>query len=81
VVGLAGDTLVIESGELVVNGKLVAEPYVDPANRLRDYSLVMQSTVVPQDMLFVLGDNRDSSNDSRFWGYLPRDHVIGKVID
>ncbi|MGD8514702.1 MAG: signal peptidase I [Granulosicoccaceae bacterium] len=81
VVALAGDTLVIENGTLILNGKPVAEPYVDPLNQLRDYSLAMQTTVVSNDMLFVLGDNRDNSNDSRFWGYLPRDHVIGKVIE
>jgi signal peptidase I len=81
VAALPGDTWEIADGELFVNGAPVAEPYVDAERDTRDFG----PEVVPDGMLFVLGDNRAHSGDSRFpppagLGYVPEDAVIGEAI-
>jgi signal peptidase I len=82
VIGLPGDTWEIRSGRLYVNGRRVREPYVNPEGRdTRSFG----PDRVPDDMLFVMGDNRLYSGDSRFdppegLGYVPRDNVIGEAV-
>ncbi|TLZ01645.1 MAG: signal peptidase I, partial [Gammaproteobacteria bacterium] len=75
-----GDSTVeIVNGVTVVNGKPLEEPYVDPRNNVREYSRSMSRVRVPANAFFVMGDNRDDSDDSRFWGFVPRSHILGKV--
>jgi len=75
-----GDSTVeIVNGVTVVNGKPLEEPYVDPRNNVREYSRSMSSVRVPANAFFVMGDNRDDSDDSRSWGFVPRSHILGKV--
>jgi signal peptidase I len=77
VIGLPGDTVEVEDGQVIVNGKKLVENYVPPDYRdYRPYPL----TVVPPDDYFVLGDHRVSSNDSRAWGFVPRDYIYGKAV-
>lgn len=74
IVGLPGDQIHIEDGDLYVNGKQFTEPYIDVrTNRGGDWS-------VPDDSFFVLGDNRNNSSDSRGWGMVPQENVIGKAV-
>jgi signal peptidase I len=77
VVGLPGDSVRILAGEVYVNGKKLDEPYVLDAYRDRDS---MDREVVPQGSYFVLGDHRNSSSDSRSWGYVARDEIYGKAV-
>ncbi len=74
VIGIPGDTVVIENGKVMVNNIVLDEPYISAppayANRW----------VVPQNDLFVLGDNRNQSSDSHSWGYVPYDLVVGKAV-
>ena len=75
-----GDSTVeIIDGVTMVNGKPVDEPYVDPRNNMKDYSRRMFLRRVPANEFFVMGDNRDDSDDSRFWGFVPRSHILGRV--
>ena len=74
VIGLSGDHIVIEDGLVVVNGVVLDEPYIAEAPRT-DYEVT-----VPEGQLFLMGDNRNSSSDSRVWGTLPQEDVIGKAI-
>ncbi len=74
IVGLPGDEVRVLDGAVLVNGELLAEPYIASAPR---YS---GEWVVGSDELFVLGDNRNNSSDSQNWGMLPMEAVIGKAI-
>jgi signal peptidase I len=76
VAGLPGDTVEIRDGVLHVNGAARREPYVDP--QLTDGSFFGPVTV-PQDGFFVLGDNRPVSLDSRDFGAVDRERLVGKV--
>lgn len=77
VIGLPGDTVAVKDGYVIVNGRKLVENYV-PADYRDDrpYS----STLVPPDDYFVLGDHRSSSNDSRAWGFVPRNYIYGKAV-
>lgn len=74
VIGLPGETIRIEGGEVFVNGHKLLEPYIaqPPA-----YS---GEWTVGEGQLFVLGDNRNDSKDSHQWGLLPIENVIGKAL-
>lgn len=74
VIGVPGDVVEIVEGDVYLNGSLLIEPYVTR----KDNSSMGPVTVGP-DALFVLGDNRSASNDSRAWGILPTENIIGRV--
>ena len=75
VVGRPGDQLEVRDGQLRRNGEVVQEPWL---NERIDY--VMAPITVPQDELWVMGDNRNASLDSHLWGPLPEADVIGTAI-
>jgi signal peptidase I len=76
VVGLPGDHLVQRNGILSINGTRLNEPYLaNPRNLGRDFDSVLQ-----EDQYFMMGDNRTSSCDSRDWGPVTREALIGPVF-
>ncbi len=75
VIGLPGDRVRIDRGKVYVNGVALDEPYV----RFPDGRSFPEVTV-PADSLYVLGDNRADSDDSRFWGFVPEPAVLGKAV-
>jgi signal peptidase I len=75
VIGLPGDTVEVIQGAVYVNGVKLDEPYVK-----RSFTYSLEKTTVPEDSYFVLGDNRDVSNDSHRWGTLSGENIIGKVF-
>jgi signal peptidase I len=85
VVGIGGDTVEIKDGMVYLNGVKAAEPHahfeVDPSARSqlsrRDNT---GPIVVPQGKVFMMGDNRDRSFDSRFWGFVDRNDVEGRAM-
>jgi len=74
VIGLPGDMVEINGGRVRVNGIALDEPYIQDAPNYDN------SWVVPDDQYFVLGDNRNNSSDSHSWGFLPKDHLLGKAL-
>jgi signal peptidase I len=76
VVGLPGDTVEARDGALYVNGKRQTEPYVDTG----DQTVNLNRQRVPDHMLFVMGDNRDNSTDSRAFGPIDEDLVVGRAF-
>jgi signal peptidase I len=92
VIGLPGDTIEMHNKKVYVNGKALDEPYAhfiyppdegasgapdtETADLLREFAPM----TVPADNYFMMGDNRDNSQDSRYWGFMPRDYVKGKAL-
>jgi signal peptidase I len=77
VIGIPGDRIRIDAGKVYVNGKAIDEPYVPEEYRDR---MSKDEHAVPEDCYFVLGDHRSSSNDSRAWGYVPKNLIYGKAV-
>ncbi len=78
VVAVEGDSFSIEDGTLYINGKAMFEPYIDSLyykERVYDYT----QGQVPKNTVFVLGDNRNDSNDSRCFGFVPVENIKGKA--
>ena len=79
VIATGDSTVEIANGVVLVDGKPVSEEYISQDVSTSDYARSMRRVRVPPKSYFVMGDNRDNSEDSRVWGFLPRDHIIGKV--
>jgi signal peptidase I len=77
VIGVPGDTVEVREGTVWVNGRALAESYVTAENR--DTTSMVTKTL-DADQYFVLGDHRNSSNDSRSWGMVPRSYIYGKAV-
>ncbi len=85
VIGVGGDRVDIEGNKVFINGQQLEDPwgYYDVKNEWRrNLGPVgpFEHVVVPKDHLFVLGDNRDNSQDSRFWGFVNINEVKGKAF-
>jgi signal peptidase I len=76
VIGLPGDTVRLVDGEVYVNGVRLREPYILP--EYRGHQTLLPETV-GENEFYVLGDHRNSSNDSRSWGTVPREYIYGKA--
>ncbi len=79
VIGIAGDTVELVSGTVRVNGETLNETYLAPGTITR-HTIPYAKFVVGSDEIFVLGDNRDNSYDSRSHGCFKRDDISGKCI-
>jgi len=81
-VGLPGDVVEIKSGTIYINDN----PLLDPVFNQRyyynrgDFTNEGQKLIVPANSYFVLGDNSGSSKDSRYWGFVPKDNILGEAM-
>ena len=76
VVGLPGDTLESKDGVVYVNDKPLTEPYLQPPGTTEN----LQRQIVPDGMVFVMGDNRGNSHDSRAFGAIDQDLIVGRAF-
>ena len=76
IVGVAGDRVAVTGGKLYVNGVAQDEPYLLE----QDFSGEMAETLVPSEEVFVMGDNRNNSGDSRLFGPIPTTSIIGNAF-
>ena len=77
IIGLPGETWEQRDGDVFINGRQLREPYIEPERR--DFDTI-SPIKIGKNQYFMLGDNRTQSCDSRVWGTVPRDHLIGKVF-
>jgi signal peptidase I len=75
VIATAGDTIAVNDGVIYLNNQPLSEDYI---LEVPQYNLMPLR--VPENNLFVMGDNRNNSNDSHIWGFLPKDNVIGRAV-
>ena len=73
-IGLPGDEVKVENGQVFINGQSLDEPYISAPPSYRG------SWEVPLDSFFVLGDHRNQSSDSHSWGFVPIENVVGKAL-
>lgn len=79
VVAVGGDSIALRNGHVVRNGRLQREPYIRPCEGGSRCNLP-RPTTVPHGYVYVLGDNRGASDDSRFWGPVQVSSVIGQAV-
>ena len=73
VIGVPGDHIVIENGNVTVNDETLTEPYISAPPQYRG------QWTVPEGQYFVLGDNRNASSDSHTWSFLPEENIVGRA--
>ncbi len=82
VVGVPGDTIAVRDGRVIRNGKPTEEPFISDtcANDAGAGCTFRNPITVPPDQYFMMGDNRGESDDSRFWGPVPKKWIIGNAF-
>lgn len=75
VIGTPGHAIAVKDHQVYEDSRALQEPYI-----LSGPDYEMPSVAIPSDNLFVMGDNRNNSNDSHVWGYLPEENVIGRAV-
>ena len=76
IIAVEGDTLEIRNNQMWLNGEVLDEPYIQPGTLMRD----MPRRTIPDGTVFVMGDNRNNSQDSRFFDEIPVEDIVGRAF-
>lgn len=82
VIGLPGEHIQYKNNKLYVNGKYVEESFLNSDVKTNDFDIIdlMITSFIPKDSYLVLGDNRENSTDSRVFGFVKKDNILGTTI-
>ncbi len=82
IMAVPGDTIKVQDGHIYLNGKVLDEPYLDPSVVTLPGSFLREGEeiLVPVGRYIVIGDNRMASSDSREWGFITKEEIIGKAF-
>jgi signal peptidase I len=84
VIAIGGETVEIKDRVIYINGKRIDDPWGHFQGNIMPDKFIDRDNIrpfkVPKDSIFVMGDNRDNSADSRFWGFVHRDELVGKAL-
>jgi Signal peptidase, peptidase S26 len=75
VIGLPGDRVAVRGGKVIVNDQPLRENYIQERPQYE-----LETVTVPNDSYMVLGDNRNNSYDSHYWGFVPKEKIIGRAV-
>jgi signal peptidase I len=75
IVGIPGDRIQVHDGRVYRNDQPLSESYIAEPPQYE-----MPTVTVPENQFFVMGDNRNNSNDSHVWGFLPKENIIGRAV-
>lgn len=80
IIGLPGETIEIKKGDVYINNKKLKQPFLKRKKNFTYRVDTMRPLVIPEDHYFVMGDNRTVSQDSRYFGPVPRKYIYGKTL-
>lgn len=82
VIGLPGEHIQYKNNKLYINGKYVKEPFLNSDVKTNDFDIIdlMITSFIPKDSYLVLGDNRENSTDSRVFGFVKKDDILGTTV-
>jgi signal peptidase I len=75
IIGLPGEKIAIQGGKVLINGEALQEPYI-----LEEPDYEIPPYIIPPGYYWVMGDNRNNSNDSHIWGFLPQENIMGRAV-
>lgn len=80
IIGLPGETIEIKNGDVYINNKKLNQPFLKREKDFTYWADTMKPRVIPENHYFVMGDNRSVSQDSRYFGPVPREYIFGKTF-